>query len=111
MFTTDHAQDAIRVENCLQKPVSFYHWHVGPQLIPVSFQVATKALQHLFARTVRDKEGHHIADKILLSLIMHMKRSDSHLSTIEALRASLDGMQPYIFCIHHLRTSVSGFYG
>jgi len=58
-----------------------------------SFPVATQALECLLYRTLKEAEGHHFADKMLTSLIMHMKVAPCHRDAMSTLTKALDGMQ------------------
>jgi hypothetical protein len=57
-----------------------------------SFPVATQSLEHLLYRTLQEPNSRHFADKMLISLIMHMKATPSHKDAMASLAKALDGM-------------------
>jgi hypothetical protein len=57
-----------------------------------SFPVATQSLERLLYKTLQEPESRHFADKMLISLIMHMKVTPSHQDAMAILAKALDGM-------------------
>lgn len=58
-----------------------------------SLDVITKSTERLLWRTLHDPEGHPVADKILLSLIMHIKSLSDQKAAIKTLQAAFS--RPY----------------
>jgi hypothetical protein len=68
-----------------------------------SVDVVTRCHGALLARAINDPTGHHVADKILMSLIMHTKACSDKLDAIENLRVALDGNDIFIRGMQQLK--------